>query len=322
MVERKFDGKYSAREKKELEEELDAKAKEWYSLDEATDSARKKRLWNDIFTLATCECGIFERNFKRKGYGIGGDTCILESIYLEAVVYCIKSYDPAEGNLSHLLSKTVSKKENDYVKKLCKGRKGYLSHETSYDINVGNDEGEEVSLAQLLSDGRSVEDVVILHDNTGDIMDELFALAVDVVSKIKTHETPRWRWYRIFYTENITDILNVDSPQRQDVEIRHERDVMRALNSEYLNFYMCRPCESIKDIKYTGLKTYDDIMDAPDDMKKGRMIELPLGDNPAVSLSYLRRVYGKDVLVSSRSNFRKQYKDELRSQFQKSKKLN
>ena len=28
MVERKFDGKYSAREKKELEEELDAKAKE------------------------------------------------------------------------------------------------------------------------------------------------------------------------------------------------------------------------------------------------------------------------------------------------------
>lgn len=105
MVERKFDGKYSAREKKELEEELDAKAKEWYSLDEATDSARKKRLWNDIFTLAMCECGIFERNFKRKGYGIGGDTCILESIYLEAVVYCIKSYDPAEGNLSHLLSK-------------------------------------------------------------------------------------------------------------------------------------------------------------------------------------------------------------------------
>lgn len=322
MVERKFDGKYSAREKKELEEELDAKAKEWYSLDEATDSARKKRLWNDIFTLSMCECGIFERDFKRKGYGVGGDTCILESIYLEATVYCLKSYDPAKGNLSHFLSKTKAMRENDYKKKLCGNKKGYLSHETSYDINIENDEGEEVLWSQLFVDEKNEEEAVVSHNSTGDIMDELFALAVDVVSKIKTHETPRWRWYRIFYTENITDILNVDSPQRQDVEIRHERDVMRALNSEYLNFYMCRPCESIKDIKYTGLKTYDDIMDTPDDKKKGRMIELPLGDNPAVSLSYLRRVYGKDVLVSSRSNFRKQYKDELRSQFQKSKKLN
>ena len=163
---------------------------------------------------------------------------------------------------------------------------------------------------------------MISYNRTGDIMDELFALAVDVMSKIKTHETPRWRWYRIFYTENITDVLNVASPQCQDVEIRHERDVMRALNSEYLNFYMCRPCESVEDIKHTGLKNYDEILDAPGDKKKGRMIELPLGDNPVVSLSYLRRVYGKDVLVSSRSNFRKQYKDELRSQFQKSKKLN
>lgn len=322
MVERRFDGKYSAQEKRELDEELDTKAKEWYGLDEVIDSARKKRLWNDIFTLAMCECSIFERNFKRKRNGMGGDTCILENIYLDVIVYCLKSYDPAKGNLSHLLYKTTSKRENDYSEKLCYGRKGYLSHETSYDINVGNDEGEEVALAQLLSDGRSVEDIVILQYNTGDIMDELFALAVDVMSKIKTHETPRWRWYRIFYTENITDVLNVASPQCQDVEIRHERDVMRALNSEYLNFYMRRPCESVEDIKHAGLKNYDDIMDAPDDKKKGRMIELPLGDNPVVSLSYLSRVYGKDVLVSSRSNFRKQYKDELRSQFQKSKKLN
>ena len=54
MVERKFKEGYSAPELKELEKELDKKAEEWYSLDEVTDSARKKRLWNDIFTLAVC----------------------------------------------------------------------------------------------------------------------------------------------------------------------------------------------------------------------------------------------------------------------------
>lgn len=48
MVERKFKEGYSAPELKELEKELDKKAEEWYSLDEVTDSARKKRLWNDI----------------------------------------------------------------------------------------------------------------------------------------------------------------------------------------------------------------------------------------------------------------------------------
>ena len=318
MVERKFREGYSALELKELEKELDKKAEEWYSLDEVTDSARKKRLWNDIFTLAVCRYNIPDKKKDKNGE----DTCILESIYLEAIVYCLKSYDPAKGSLSHLLSVTTAKRKNDYKKKIYGNKKGYLSHETSYDINIENDEGEEVLWSQLFADKKDEEEDVISYNRTGDIMDELFALAVDVMSKIKTHETPRWRWYRIFYTENITDVLNVASPQCQDVEIRHERDVMRALNSEYLNFYMCRPCESVEDIKHTGLKNYDEILDAPGDKKKGRMIELPLGDNPVVSLSYLRRVYGKDVLVSSRSNFRKQYKDELRSQFQKSKKLN
>ena len=58
MVERKFKEGYSAPELKELEKELDKKAEEWYSLDEVTDSARKKRLWNDIFTLAVCRYNI------------------------------------------------------------------------------------------------------------------------------------------------------------------------------------------------------------------------------------------------------------------------
>ena len=82
MVERKFKEGYSAPELKELEKELDKKAEEWYSLDEVTDSARKKRLWNDIFTLAVCRYNIPDKKKDKNGE----DTCILESIYLEAIV--------------------------------------------------------------------------------------------------------------------------------------------------------------------------------------------------------------------------------------------
>ncbi len=308
MVELRLNGKYSAQEKKELEIEMDQKALEWYALDEKTDGARRRSLWNDIFTLAMCRYSLTDS----KKNELEEDPCILEDKILDMIVYTINKYDPSKGKLSHFMSMVERYRKIDSYNETHSSKNGYISKELSYDQEIENDEGDNIPMVDTFASDERVEDIVVSGDNTASMVEELFTLVYGVMSGMKKHETPRCRWFRIFYTENITDLLNKYSEQCQDVEVRHERDVMRTLNIDYLDFYMSEPCECIDDIKNFGLKLYDDILDEVDEKRKGKMIEMPLGKNPIVSLTYLNKTYGKKELASNRSNFRNKYITEFK----------
>jgi|GEM_PF-2325864 len=180
MVERKFKEGYSAPELKELEKELDKKAEEWYSLDEVTDSARKKRLWNDIFTLAVCRYNIPDKKKDKNGE----DTCILESIYLEAIVYCLKSYDPAKGSLSHLLSVTTAialSDEFDTDVRYCSNRKEVKDH-GDVGILLGgpiNDGDRVMMIEDVTTSGKSINETMPIIQAQGNVTVTGLCVSVD-----------------------------------------------------------------------------------------------------------------------------------------------
>lgn len=129
------------------------------------------------------------------------------------IVYTINKYDPSKGKLSHFMSMVERYRKIDSYNETHSSKNGYISKELSYDQEIENDEGDNIPMVDTFASDERVEDIVVSGDNTASMVEELFTLVYGVMSGMKKHETPRCRWFRIFYTENITDLLNKYSEQ-------------------------------------------------------------------------------------------------------------
>lgn len=115
-------------------------------------------------------------------------------------------------------------------------------------------------------------------------------------------------WYSMLFTEDVTRIAKGSEPKFQ-----HERDIFSAMDTEYLDYYMSKPCRTCLRIACTPLKPYEQVV-------PGKSGEIPVHREmfPAdVSLAFLERIRGTSVKGSARSNQKKFY-DDLRHKLQPS----
>ena len=121
----------------------------------------------------------------------------------------------------------------------------------------------------------------------------------------KARNEQRLTYYRMFFTDAVTDILrNMEVPESY---IRHERDLFAALKRGFLNFYMRRPCESVRDIRETPMKLHGEVVNGSSMEPMGH----PLPND--VYLTYLNDKEGFQIRSAGTiSNQRKEYRQFLR----------
>ncbi len=260
------------------EARLNEIADQWARLEPEGNEAARQTLYIELFTLA------FQL------YDTSGAMWVVDA-FEEA----IEKFDPARALFSHYFAHLLKKRRIDAHR--------YEQRHSPTGISLDDLVGkkDQVELGKLLED---------IHAENPEhaIMKEFKFL--ELTSMIlnftqchlgKSGNEIRRNWYRIFYTEDITDTLKTKS-----LRFVHERDVFAAINQSYLDYYMSAPCTTMKQIQVIPLRPYCQVV--PE--REGRTEETPVPIPSDVSLSYLRRCEGKRVGKSTRSNQMKFYEEE------------
>lgn len=289
--------------RKREEEKLDQYVIEWYQMDNVADSARKSSLQKEIILLGYCIFNITDKERNEKGY----DNPVYDSELFALLESALKNYDPEKGSYSHYISRARSLRMKTAYKKTGADK------EVSIYGNSDSDE-ENGGLIDTLADNYDSNNPSIDGIDYAQRMENLGECIMNILIN-KSPEKPVVKWFRIFFTENITDLVNVDSLYRVKLEFRHERDIFNIINRDYMNFYTRDVCNTIKDVAITKLKKYGEIMEIVQPEKAERTIELPLRDNPDVSLAFLKKCNGEESSKSNRSNFLDKYKKAFMGDF-------
>lgn len=260
------------------EARLNEIADQWARLEPEGNEAARQTLYIELFTLA------FQL------YDTSGAMWVVDA-FEEA----IEKFDPARALFSHYFAHLLKKRRLDAYR--------YEQRHSPTGISLDDLVGkkDQVELGKLLED---------IHAENPEhaIMKEFKFL--ELTSMIlnftqchpgKSGNETRRNWYRIFYTEDITDTLKTKS-----LRFVHERDVFAAINQSYLDYYMSAPCTTMEQIQVIPLRPYCQVV--PE--REGRTEETPVPIPSDVSLSYLRRCEGKRVGSSTRSRQMKFYKEE------------
>lgn len=289
--------------RKREEEKLDQYVIEWYQMDNVADSARKSSLQKEIILLGYCIFNITDKERNIKGY----DNPVYDSELFALLESALRNYAPEKGSYCHYISK---------VRKL-RMKTAYKKSGADKEVSIyGNSDSDEESggLIDTLVDSNAYNNPSIDRIDYAQRLENLGECIMNILIN-KSPEKPVVKWFRIFFTENITDSVNIISPYRVDLEFRHERDIFNIINREYMNFYTCDVCNTIKDVAVTRLKKYGEIMEMVQPEKAERTIELPLRDNPDVSLAFLKKCNGEESSKSNRSNFLDKYKKAFMGDF-------
>lgn len=303
----------AVRRKKE-ENKVDELAGVWYYLDPVTDSARKRALRMEIINRLLLLFDLTKAEREQYEYNPAYDNGLLD-------FFCnaLDNFNPDKGSICHYISE-YRKKRLAGVYKREVDKLNIVSGADSANKNGKKRDVVRVDNVRYDTESGRQESVFdSVTDSHGDMEPLLDKLAIMEAYDGFTHKILKFmmgikpnktevKWYRIFYTEGLTDLVNINSKDYVEGDFKHERDVLEVINSEYLNFYMKNHCDTIRDIRYSPLKLYDEIMEGIDEEKATRMIDFPLIKNPDVSIAYYDVVYNKKESKQTRSNYLNIYK--------------
>ena len=164
-----------------------------------------------------------------------------------------------------------------------------------------DDEGE-YTLEQIIEDKNAQDPVKQFELNSS-----LELLTAQILSFDERHHCSKQSriqnmWYRLFFTENITDATMAIA-----LEVTNEKALFRAMWLEYLDYYMSLPCRTLREIRRTNLKIYEEILHDYTEEEAKKELRVPL--EARVMLAYLEAHQGIKVQASARSNHHKKYKE-------------
>lgn len=120
------------------------------------------------------------------------------------------------------------------------------------------------------------------------------------VKQSKYYNKVKLKWWKLFYTEDLTYILH-----KSNIILQHERDIFEALNVGYLDFYMLINCRTLEEIRITKLKNLAQISGGSEQGE----IQTPF--EAKIMLAYLAKVEGEPPAPGTRSGQHKNYFEEL-----------
>lgn len=221
--------------------------------------------------------------------------------FLEAVLVACKKYNPNLGRFSAFL-KTIH--ENKLKDK-------YRKEPEAKNINI-------VSLYSPISEENSLtlEDVTENKQspnpaNGSPLLDrKLTDLTAQILNFAERHHGKtanevRRRWFRMFYTEDMTMAC-----KETELAYVHERDVFAAMELDYLDYYMLRPCRRLPDLSVTPLKPYHEIVPAQQSLE-----EPPIPLPADISIAFWQICKGERKTPAARSQQYKAYRTEVKELF-------
>jgi hypothetical protein len=262
----------------EREQQLNEKVLRWKA--EALSDSDRDVLRNEIFIL------VFQLYDKDNSL-----------IFVETLVEALQKYDPAKGPFSHYFKFLLKKRSTDAY------RQSEKHAPAAFSLDAPFPEDNGLTLMDFVEDPRA--EIEGTGATVGYVYDELTAQILNFAERRTGRENNEKRrmWYRIFYTEDITN-----AAKSVRLNLWHERDAFSAMELAYLDYYMQKPCRTLRQIEDVPLKPYQEVV--PDRSAELRDQETPIPIPADVSIAYLDLCKHIQVGKTARSNQLKFYKEE------------
>ena len=271
----KTDGVQAQHEKNVVEEQLLNECATRMKADETTAEEREV-LRNEVFLKA------FHL------YDDGSET------FLQAFQQALQTYDPGKGEFSHYLATIKKRRKVDESRKESKKT-------VSLDISISDD--NSLTRGDMVEDKRSLDpadQIPLLDSKLADLTAQILNFAERHHGK--TANEVRRRWFRMFYTEDMTMAC-----KETELAYVHERDIFAAMELDYLDYYMLRTCRRLPELSVMPLKPYHEIVPAQQSLE-----EPPIPLPADISIAFWQICKGERKTPAARSQQYKAYRTEVK----------
>ena len=217
--------------------------------------------------------------------------------FVKAFAEACERFDPARTEFYNYLKYLRKKRREDANR----ARKRHDQIALSLDAPIS--EENELTLEDVVADIKAQDSGAVNRLNGK--LAELTAMILNFAQRHtgKSANETRRRWYRMFYTEDMTWIA-----QEVCVDIQRERDVFTAMELDYLDYYMVKKCRCLEAIRIGEMKPYHEVVPTESSME---CTSIPLPAN--VSLAYWERCLREKKSAAARSQQLGSYRKELES---------
>ena len=168
----------------------------------------------------------------------------------------------------------------------------------SLDAPIGED--EDTAYGDTLVDER---DAIGRWEEYIRISDEVLKLGTLVLGMKERKNGTRKTFFRMFFTDSITTMLkHVPDDSLAEVFGRRERDLFRAMQVEFLDYYMAEVCRAVKTVIDTPLKPYGALVEGK---PMDRQVKLPLPND--VFSTYMD--VGENYIAQQKTEYKAFLKD-------------
>lgn len=293
-------------DKNVLMNELNDKYMQYYNLkisNPQENSAKLKNLKSEIW--------IKSLEIIKKMYGKRVEASKIEDIVNDLFMKntLIEDFDPfckdgEQKTFSERLFSNLRFGKLDLYRKEKKKTDNEASIINSYE-NV--DESEEIDIKDLSSD---IENQYSHKEQLKEILTKL-SMPIFIINffehkKGKAANEARLRYYKLFYTEDITKIVK-EIMNKTYINIMEEREqnIFKCLNINFLDYFMMDICRNIKSIKEKPLKNHVKYNENEE------LVEIPF--SAKIYRSYLENMENKKVSDSNISQQKTEYRLEIDS---------
>lgn len=290
---------------KNIEKQLDLLANEYFNTKKSVNKTQKENIVMDLFNLSIKFGDKFKYNKEYR---------LTDSNICDIVSDCIMKYNPSYkdgSSFTNYLSFMFSKKRQDFYRQ----ESEYNAKNDSLNRKIKNSEddnsyevGEKISLdEQFLPQNKVEQNEMIALLLSG--LPQMIINFLNCKNK-KLANDDKKRWYSMFYTEDITWAV-----QSYNIKFFHERETFDTIRKTYLDFYMEKPCNTLKEIQITGFKPYSELVQDSKNPENKTIMHIDCNGelvfDSEVSRNYLDKIENIKIKKNSgaRSNQLKAYKD-------------
>lgn len=269
--------------RREKEKRFDEVARRWKT-ETAENQAVREALRNELFAL---------------GFELYDDRS--DAFVTTFVNFFQTKYDPQKGEASHYFSRAMSRRKHDD-----KNKKSGLETNTE-DGKIEESAALVKAEVEEWENGGSVEAGV----DADDTLVSLLSLILTLPERLegRANNPKKITYYRMFFTDGVVAAVH-GVPQRSELwrYARHERDLFRAFQIRFLDFFMQERCRTVVEVADYEIKRYGELV-------SGAPMEHPGHPLPNdVYRAYLNSCEGYDIAAdASVSNQRAEYKRFLRT---------
>lgn len=292
--------------RKEKERRLDQVALRWKTTPPEGNEAVIESLRQQVFTLSF---ELFDSDYHAMAF-------------MDAFEEAYQKYDAAKGDFTKYLSKLLKGRKTDHFR---------------YDSrHAPSGDSLDAPVSPSGDDARTQVDETpssINRPESGVIFDASIVELITLMLNLKTYlggkkdMSTRINYYRLFFTDEIADIIRFSNSVEIKAFTRRERDLFKVLKVSFLNFCMRNPCSCVEDIWHNDWKLLGQIVEGKPmeplkkvvekENKHGKKIKvLQRFVREEVCTVYLKQVEHKPVKRNTVSRQRKLYEKFMEEQLQ------